>query len=130
MSTSSYPTQKSSDNGTLGNYPPPDDTTSEGGYGGQSFAPVAQRGLIDQTTDGQPLGNELQDAVQGTDEPSQRQYKAEQKRQGQGLNPYGGDSFENREDAGARIASSVADTRARKFESGPAASNDQDAGAQ
>ncbi|KAI5118609.1 hypothetical protein M0805_008040 [Coniferiporia weirii] len=91
-----------------GNYPSADDTTSEGGYGGDAFAPVSQRGLIDQTTDGQPLGNELQDAYQGKDQLSQSEH------QGQGLNPYGGETFENRDDASERISSSIKDTRARE----------------
>lgn len=52
--------------------------TSQGGYGGAGarvFEPVAQRGLIDQTADGQPLGDEIKDAYQGSDEVADRQYK-------------------------------------------------------
>ncbi|THH09285.1 hypothetical protein EW145_g2134 [Phellinidium pouzarii] len=101
---------------TLGNYPHVGDTTSEGGYGGQAFAPVAQRGLIDQTTDGQPLGDKLQDAKQGVDETSHKRYKADQQHQGQGLNPYESETFENRDEAAARLSSSITDSRARQYE--------------
>lgn len=52
--------------------------TSEGGYGGDAFAPVAQRGLIDQSTEGMPLGNEIQDAYQGKDVEAAAQYNHEQ----------------------------------------------------
>ena len=40
---------------------------------------MSQRGLIDQTTEGQPLGNEIQDAQQGTDEWSQRHYEQDKR---------------------------------------------------
>lgn len=42
------------------------------------FAPAAQRGLIDQSTEGMPLGNEIQDAYQGKDVEAAAQYNHEQ----------------------------------------------------
>ncbi|KAI0833886.1 hypothetical protein BC628DRAFT_65127 [Trametes gibbosa] len=83
-----------------GNYPPTDDTTSEGGYSAPSpFSPHAQRhaspstapstsphdpsvsrGLIDQSLDGSPLDRSLQDAKQGTDPRAREQYAHDARR--------------------------------------------------
>ncbi len=56
-------------------------------------------GLIDQSTNGGPVGQELQDAVQGVDVATREEYAHESKRdfgrenqpqsRAQGLNPYG-----------------------------------------
>ncbi|KAI0761573.1 hypothetical protein BD413DRAFT_616949 [Trametes elegans] len=139
------------------NYPPPDDTTSEGGYGAPNvFSPQSQRradpaqsphsaqssqgpsmGLIDQSLDGGPLGRELQDAKQGADPRTREQYAHEARRDfassnpttgAQGLNPYGRNPDSTRE-AGERLAASYADQRGRQYESGSAASRENDAGA-
>ncbi|KAI0636342.1 hypothetical protein C8Q77DRAFT_1216730 [Trametes polyzona] len=127
-----------------GNYPPVNDTTSEGGYGSSNtFSPQAQRhadtqqqppanGLIDQSLDGGPLARELQDATQGADTRTREQFAHEARRdfgQGsEGLNPYGRNP-DSVQEAGERLAGAYADQRGRQFESGGAASNDGDPGA-
>ncbi|EJD06335.1 uncharacterized protein FOMMEDRAFT_165176 [Fomitiporia mediterranea MF3/22] len=118
-------------NTAQGNYPPPGDTTSEGGYGGQgvqAFASVSQRGLVDQTTDGQPLGNELEDAYQGTDEVASRKFREEQSGNQPGaqpaLNPYG-DSLETRGEAKERLTQGATDMRARTYQDEILDRNDQ-----
>ncbi len=52
--------------------------TSEGGYGGDPFSRRAQRGLVEQSPNGGPIGNELQDAKQGRDLGSREEYRREQ----------------------------------------------------
>ncbi|KAL5503744.1 hypothetical protein ACEPAH_7815 [Sanghuangporus vaninii] len=112
-----------------GNYPPPGDTTSEGGSSNarfdktQIFAPINERGLVDQSTEGLPLGNEVQDAVQGRDETARKVYREEQKDnqpvEGRGnagaLNPYG-ESLETREEAEAKLKAGATDARARTYQ--------------
>ncbi|OAX34281.1 hypothetical protein K503DRAFT_747646 [Rhizopogon vinicolor AM-OR11-026] len=99
-----------------GNYPPSGDTTSSGGYGSaDSFSPAAQRGsllplmdetsaprggpktAISQSTTGTDLTSELEDAKQGTDEPSRREMH--EHGEWADLNPYGQSTFESREEA-------------------------------
>ncbi|KAI0350417.1 hypothetical protein OH77DRAFT_1507000 [Trametes cingulata] len=76
-----------------GNYPPENDTTSEGGYGSpDTFSPRSQRradpfetqaaqaGLVDQSVDGGPLARELQDAKQGADPRAREQFAHEARR--------------------------------------------------
>ena len=123
--------------------------TSEGGSGGEQWSrdnqrgrtdrQTAQTGLVDQSYEGLDLKDEAQDMYQGSDENADEQYAKEQgksrvfpkaidadtleDRQGQGLNPYSHDSIENLRDAGERLASGITDMRGRKYESGPAASD-------
>ncbi|KAH9895289.1 hypothetical protein C8Q73DRAFT_790451 [Cubamyces lactineus] len=139
------------------NYPGPDDTTSQGGYGSPDvFAPQSQRradffqshpqyqsqsqrgssdaGLIDQSVDGGPLARELQDAAQGADRGAREQYAHEATRDfapsagAQGLNPYGRNP-DSTQEVGERLAASYADQRGRQFESGAAGSSEGDPGA-
>ena len=52
--------------------------TSEGGYGSDSvFTRAAQRGLIDQSTEGTSLRDGIQDTYQGRDVESAEQYAHE-----------------------------------------------------
>ncbi|PCH33072.1 hypothetical protein WOLCODRAFT_147179 [Wolfiporia cocos MD-104 SS10] len=129
-----------------GNYPPPGDSTSSGGYGSRdTFSDPVQRGrqdivnnssqigLVNQSVNGGPIGGELQDAQQGQDESSRREYRHEvdrdfDRRGSQGLNPYGV-NIDSKEEAGEMLASQYADARSRQFESGPARGNDGDVGA-
>lgn len=120
---------------TTGNYPPPDDTTSSGGYSSQdTWSNAAQRGsLVDQSVNGGPIGQELQDAKQGEDTAARQDFRHEAERdfdrQGaQGLNPYGR-NVDSRKEAEEMLASRYRDARGKHYESGPAASNDGDVGA-
>jgi len=87
-----------------GNYPPPGDSTSSGGYGSpiDSFSPAAQRGAIQQSTNGTDLTSEIQDAKQGVDEDTRRDVTADKLRNG--LSPYTGDSLESKEEAREALA--------------------------
>ncbi|KAI0667986.1 hypothetical protein C8Q78DRAFT_1081847 [Trametes maxima] len=143
---SNYGSERQADsdlNYQTGNYPPANDTTSEGGYGSSSntFSPQSQRhadpsaGLIDQSLDGGPLGRELQDAKQGADAGTREQFAHEARRdfapasasasaQGsQGLNPYGRNP-DSLEEAGQRLPAGYANQRKRQSESGGAATNE------
>ncbi|KAI0648625.1 hypothetical protein C8Q79DRAFT_1007216 [Trametes meyenii] len=130
-----------------GNYPPANDTTSEGGYGSSSntFSPQSQRhadpstGLIDQSLDGGPLGRELQDAKQGGDMRAREQFAHEVRRdfapssvsvstqESHGLNPYGRNP-DSLGEAGEQLAAGYADQKERRFEGGGAAGIDSDPG--
>ncbi|KAJ8503512.1 hypothetical protein ONZ45_g10799 [Pleurotus djamor] len=94
MQSSKYKNEiTSSQNDNQGNYPPPGDTTSSGGYGNVNVwsdkiqrgntdtAQIAEQrsGLIDQSLNGTNLKNEVQDAKQGADVDTRRE----------GLNLYG-----------------------------------------
>ena len=96
---------------------------------------------MDQTTDGQPLGDELEDAWQGTDKEATRRYMKEQRRftfispylfllhlyicnfcptenpsrTGKSLNSYG-ESLETREEAEVRLKASATDAKARSYQ--------------
>jgi len=114
-----------------GNYPPPNDTTSSGGYGSPPtsvWSDKAQRGrpdtgLLDQSA--------MQDAKQGQDDGTRREFKHEMQRDfgvggPKGLNPYGGDSVESKREAAEKLASQYQDARDRQYESGGAASVEGD----
>lgn len=91
---------------------------------------------MDQSTNGGPIGEELQDAKQGEDDTARREFKHEAERDfakhsasgPQGLNPYGR-NVDSRSEASDLLASGYSDMRGRQYESGPAASNDGDVGA-
>ncbi|KAF7789733.1 hypothetical protein EIP86_000679 [Pleurotus ostreatoroseus] len=95
-----------------GSHNPGDDSTASGGYGSSKnvWSDKVQRGraqdepmntagagLIDQSTNGGPLGQEVQDAIQGKDAQTREEYAHEAERdfgmeaqpRSQGLNPYG-----------------------------------------
>ncbi|KAI0365525.1 hypothetical protein BV20DRAFT_1046693 [Pilatotrama ljubarskyi] len=137
-----------------GNYPPENDTTSEGGYGSpDTFSPRSQRradpfetqaqqtGLVDQSVDGGPLAPEIQDAKQGADPRAREQFAHEARRDfahpsqaqsrkpglegARGLNPYDRNP-DTLDEAREMLASSYADQRGRQFESSGAASNEGD----
>ncbi|KZT65889.1 hypothetical protein DAEQUDRAFT_730932 [Daedalea quercina L-15889] len=130
-----------------GNYPPPGDSTSSGGYGSaNAFSDPAQRGrqdlvnnqsetgLVDQSLNGGPIGREIEDAKQGRDEASRRQFAHEAARDfdrqngAAGLNPYG-QNPDSRDEVGEMLASRFADSREKQFESGALEGNDADVGA-
>ena len=54
--------------------------TSEGGSGGDAFSKGSQRGLVEQSTSGGPLENEIKDAKQGADVDARKAYQHEQTR--------------------------------------------------
>jgi hypothetical protein len=54
---------------------------------------------ISQSTTGTNLTSQLQDAKQGTDEPSRREMREHGEQWGSGLNPYGQNTFESHEEA-------------------------------
>ncbi|KAH9926527.1 hypothetical protein B0H21DRAFT_764040 [Amylocystis lapponica] len=132
------------------NYPPPEDSTSSGGYGSSknTWSNAAQRGredapdtssdvgLVDQSKNGGPFGGVLKDAQQGEDEATRRIYAHEAHRDfdrgyggvSRGLNPYGR-HVDTKGEAAEMLASGYRDARARQYESGPAATNDGDVGA-
>ncbi|EIW58052.1 uncharacterized protein TRAVEDRAFT_21468 [Trametes versicolor FP-101664 SS1] len=126
-----------------GNYPPPNDTTSSGGYGSaDTFAPHSQRhadptpassnsnGLIDQSLDGGPVGRELQDAKQGADPRAREAFAHEARRDfAPGSQGQYGESVQSREEAGEKLATGYADQRGRQYEGGGAASGEGDQGA-
>ncbi|TCD68280.1 hypothetical protein EIP91_011246 [Steccherinum ochraceum] len=131
-----------------GNYPPTDDSTASGGYSssGNVWSDKAQRGradierndgpatgLLGQSVNGISVMNELEDAKQGRDEGTRREFQHEARRdfgqQGAGLNPYGADSLETKREAGEMLESKIHDARSRQYESGGAASVDGDVGA-
>ena len=106
--------------------------TSSGGYGSSknAYADSIQRGrtddssagLISQSTTGVPVGNEIQDAMQGRDAESRREYAHEVERDfgaesSQGLNPYGKNP-DNKQEVGEMLASGYSDARGRDFETG------------
>ncbi|KAI0750317.1 hypothetical protein C8Q80DRAFT_1253839 [Daedaleopsis nitida] len=126
------------------NYPPENDTTSEGGYGAptntfsaqnqrradsdsQQFSP-SNHGLLDQSLDGGPLNREIQDAKQGSDGRTRAQFAHEARRDFDAMNPYGRNP-DNTEEAGERLASAYADQRGRQYEGSGSAGNDGDVGA-
>ncbi|KAH7926354.1 hypothetical protein BV22DRAFT_1194433 [Leucogyrophana mollusca] len=98
-------------NDSLGNYPPPGDTTSSGGYSSVKD-PSAQRGsltthsdtpdsattgALQQSTTGTDLRPEIRDAKQGQDLPARRDARADEHRRG--LDPYDQSSLESRPEA-------------------------------
>ena len=108
--------------------------TSSGGYGSSKnvWSEKVQRGhaddepentagLIDQSTTGGPIGNELQDAKQGMDGQAREKYAHEMKRdfgrenRPEGLNPYGKHS-DSKRDAEDMLTSRYVDTRGRDYE--------------
>ncbi|CCL99915.1 uncharacterized protein FIBRA_01940 [Fibroporia radiculosa] len=132
-----------------GNYPPPGDTTSSGGYSSrntwtnrsqrghlENMSGSAEAGLLDQSVTGGPIGDEIEDAKQGQDELSRKNFHHEAIRDfggpsigiTEGLNPYGR-NIDSKDEAAQMLSSSHNDARGRRFESEPAASNDADAGA-
>ncbi|THH08054.1 hypothetical protein EW146_g9115 [Bondarzewia mesenterica] len=125
-----------------GNYPPADDTTSSGGWGSKrnpwdashhsgaqtpasrsdqsglnSGTRTPSHGLIDQSTNGGSL-LDVENASQGRDEETRET-----------MNPYMGDSWEGRDEAGEALASRYRGSRDRVYESGASAGNDEDVGA-
>ncbi|KAH9838748.1 uncharacterized protein C8Q71DRAFT_856675 [Rhodofomes roseus] len=129
------------------NYPPPGDSTSTGGYGSaNTFSDPVQRGrqdlvnnesetgLVDQSLSGGPIGQEIDDAKQGRDEASRKDFTHEAERDfdrgngSAGLNPYG-QNPDSRGEATEMLASRYADSRGKHFESGAAGGNDADIGA-
>ncbi|EPQ50243.1 hypothetical protein GLOTRDRAFT_118401 [Gloeophyllum trabeum ATCC 11539] len=121
-----------------GNYPSSsaDDSTSEGGYGSarDPYSPAAQRGhpekapsfgLVNQSVPGGPT-NQAQDAQQGTDRGSRREYEGEHG--GQGLDPYGASSLDSRREAEEALAGKYRGARdVKEYESGATLENDQGA---
>ncbi|KAI0781754.1 hypothetical protein C8Q75DRAFT_869956 [Abortiporus biennis] len=143
---------------TTHNYPSEGDTTAEGGYGSpvNSWSDLSQRGrpdkttsssnslpnnssnsstsnhgLIDQSTNGGPIGNEINDAIQGEDEFSREEYEHEVERDfaakspvggghdhhehmHDGLNPYGRNP-DNEKEASDMLASQFVDSRNREY---------------
>ena len=59
--------------------------TSEGGSGGDAFSKSSQRGLVDQSLSGGPLGDEIKDAKQGYDVDARQEYQHEQARDGNSM---------------------------------------------
>ncbi|KAH8108014.1 hypothetical protein BXZ70DRAFT_903410 [Cristinia sonorae] len=114
-----------------GNYPPENDSTSSGGYGSPTniWSDRAQRGraedtsnngLIDQSTNGSSLSGKVEDAKQGQDEWTRRDFDHESKRDfsvGTGkeraaaLDPYGADSFESKKEAEDMLAKRYREAR-------------------
>lgn len=92
----------------------------------QQFSP-SNTGLIDQSLNGGPIGREVQDAKQGTDERTRTQFSHEARRDFDALNPYGRNP-DGAKDMGDRLASGYADQRGRQYESESAAGDDGDAG--
>ncbi|KDQ58842.1 hypothetical protein JAAARDRAFT_192425 [Jaapia argillacea MUCL 33604] len=125
-----------------GNYPPANDSTSSGGYGStrDAFSKPSQRGqsekasqagpnLVDQSVMSGPE-DQTQDAMQGQDLGSRRQFEREQgKEQSSGLNPYGTTTLEGRGQAEEALGSRYRDARDRGYEGGGAPGNDEDIGA-
>jgi hypothetical protein len=97
--------------------------TSSGGWRGP--ATTADKTLIDQSPSGGQLYNEMQDAKQGRDDASASTRSGVSS---DGLNPYGGDSWETRKQAEDQLASSYRDARDRSYE-GSGAQLDSDPGA-
>ena len=121
--------------------------TSSGGYGSaNTFTNPVQRGrqdlvnsqpktgLVDQSVSGGPIGQEIDDAKQGSDELSRRQFTHEAERDfdrrnvAASLNPYG-ENPDNRREAEEMLASRYADSRSRQYESGATRGNDGDVSA-
>lgn len=109
--------------------------TASGGYGSsqnawstkaQKGSSVSQSGLIDQSTSGGPVGDELQDAVQGRDASTREHFAHESKRdfgvegRSLGLNPYGRNP-DGRKETEDLLASQYADARGKEYESGASA---------
>jgi len=114
------PFDSSTDSSIVGNYPPPGDTTSQGGY--QTKPDTPDLGLATgQSTEGLSLANQAQDMHQGVDGGARQAYREEM-----GLNPYGNASADSPEEAADRLASQYTDTRGRQYESGPAAGLEND----
>jgi hypothetical protein len=86
-----------------------------------------QTGLVDQSVNGGPVGDELEDARQGEDEGTRNDYQSSGNASSKGLNPYG-ESFDSRKEAAEKLASQYAAKRAEGFEHGAGRSNDQDPG--
>jgi hypothetical protein len=114
-----------------------DVATSSGGYGARperTWSTQAQRGndsstgLIDQSTTGGPLGDEIADAVQGRDASTREQFAHESERDfgaesgGVGLNPYGRNP-DGRQEAEDLLASKYTDARARDYDGSASASD-------
>ncbi|KIJ62929.1 hypothetical protein HYDPIDRAFT_188828 [Hydnomerulius pinastri MD-312] len=106
LDTSSLP--QNARDAVTGNYPPPGDTTSSGGYGApDTFAPITQRGAntrteskvatypsvditgdpstLQQSTNDADLCNEFEDAKQGVDRDARRTYQQERVGRGEPL---------------------------------------------
>lgn len=121
--------------------------TASGGYGSaDTFTDPVQRGqgdlmnsksntgLIDQSVNGGPIGQEIDDANQGHDEHSRRQFIHEAERDfdrgnvALGLNPCE-DNPNSRREAAEMSGSQYADSKSQLYESGAARGNDGDVGA-
>ncbi|TFK47885.1 hypothetical protein OE88DRAFT_1665576 [Heliocybe sulcata] len=114
------------------NYPPEGDSTSSGGWGSSSnpHSAASQRGhpekadnygLVDQSIQGGP-GRQEQDAQQGVDRSSRREYEHEQS---QGLNPYGASSMDSRRAGDEALASKYRGSRdTNEYETGATMEND------
>ncbi|KAI0723708.1 hypothetical protein C8Q72DRAFT_858440 [Fomitopsis betulina] len=125
-----------------GNYPPPGDSTSSGGYGSaDTFTDPVQRGRQDVANSqwksslvDQSIGQEINDANQGSDKSSRQHFAHEagrdfdRKNIAIGLNPYNENSDSGKE-AREMLASRYADSRDKQYESGAAKGNDCDVGA-
>ncbi|KIP11052.1 hypothetical protein PHLGIDRAFT_33597 [Phlebiopsis gigantea 11061_1 CR5-6] len=114
------------------NYPPSNDSTSSGGYGSSKnvYADSTQRGRTDdssagltgRSTTGVFVGDGTQDAMQGKDAESRREYAREAERDfgvesNQGLNPYGKNP-DSKQEASEMLASGYSDARGRDYETG------------
>ncbi|OCH86165.1 hypothetical protein OBBRIDRAFT_783688 [Obba rivulosa] len=103
-------------------------STIGGPTGQQSSQAGSNTGLIDQSTTGGSIGQELDDAKQGRDAESRQKFQHEAQRDfAQGLNPYGRNP-DNTGQAEEMLADKYNDARGRQFESGGAASLENDAG--
>lgn len=110
--------------------------TASGGYGSaeNSWSTKAQKGrssddsasgLIDQSVSGGPVGDEIQDAVQGRDASTREQFAHESNRDfgvESGLNPYGRNP-DGRKEAEDLLASKYTDARGRDYEGGASAAD-------
>lgn len=112
--------------------------TSSGGYGSSqnSWSDKAQRGnasaerasddtgLVDQSTNGGDLAGEVQDAQQGQDADTRRDFKPA----GRGLDPYDRNP-DSKEEVREMLASAYSGRRGEQYESSGATGNDADVGA-
>ncbi|KAI0050492.1 hypothetical protein FA95DRAFT_1676700 [Auriscalpium vulgare] len=110
-------TQKRQSDYATGNYPPPGDTTSSGGYRSAEGNNV-QGGLLDRSPSGGQLKGQERDAQQGRDERARAQ-----------LNPYQGSSLESPAQAEEALASRYGEARGKVYEGSGPAGNDGDVGA-
>ncbi|CAL1715919.1 unnamed protein product [Somion occarium] len=118
------------------NYPSEHDSTSEGGYGSptNSWSPRAQRGhpgSSDDNSSGLLSQSVMQDAKQGRDESSRRQFGHEAQRDfaakdvHAGFDPYGRNP-DSKEEVSQMLASSYRERREQKYESSSAGREEEE----